>query len=49
VALRRDTINWCIEHLSREKRLGADNPKMRALEAYIMAHRKGVATECGKH
>jgi cytochrome c553 len=49
VALLRDMINWCIENPSRGKRLDPDDPKMRALEAYIMAQRKGVPMEYGKH
>ncbi len=49
VALLRDMINWCIENPSRGKKLDPDDPKMRALEAYIMAQRKGVAMEYGKH
>ncbi|HNJ44056.1 MAG TPA: cytochrome C [Acidobacteriota bacterium] len=49
VALLRDMINWCIENPSRGKKLDADDPKMRAIEAYIMAQRKGVAMEYGKH
>jgi thiosulfate dehydrogenase len=49
VALLRDMINWCIEHPVRGKRLDADDPKMRALEAYILAQRKGVPLDYGKH
>ncbi|MEW6130813.1 MAG: cytochrome C [Acidobacteriota bacterium] len=49
VALLRDMINWCIENPARGPRLAADDPKMRALEAYIMAQRKGVAMTPGKH
>lgn len=49
VALLRDMINWCIENPSRGKKLDADDAKMRALEAYIMAQRKGVPMEAGKH
>lgn len=49
VALLRDMINWCIENPARGPRLAADDPKMRALEAYIMAQRKGKAMEPGKH
>lgn len=49
VALLRDMINWCIENPSRGQQLSADDPKMRALEAYIMSQRKGVAMEPGKH
>ena len=49
VALLRDMINWCIEQPARGKRLEPDDPKMRALEAYIMSQRKGVPMEFGKH
>ena len=49
VALLRDMINWCIENPVKGKTLSPDDPKMRALEAYIMAQRKGVAMEYGKH
>jgi thiosulfate dehydrogenase len=48
VALLRDMINWCIEHPVRGKVLAPDDPKMRALEAYITAQRKGVALDYGK-
>jgi thiosulfate dehydrogenase len=49
VALLRDMINWCIQHPVRGQPLAADDPKMRALEAYILAQRKGKALEYGKH
>jgi thiosulfate dehydrogenase len=49
VALLRDMINWCIEHPVKGKPLSADDPKMRALEAYLYAQRKGVALDYGKH
>src|ERR1700675_4436595 len=48
VALLRDMINWCIEHPVRGKVLAPDDPKMRALEAYIVAQRKGVPLDYGK-
>jgi thiosulfate dehydrogenase len=48
VAMLRDMINWCIEHPVRGKVLAADDPKMRALEAYIIAQRKGTALDYGK-
>jgi thiosulfate dehydrogenase len=48
VALLRDMINWCIEHPVRGKVLAPDDPKMRALEAYILAQRKGVPLDYGK-
>ena len=49
VALLRDMINWCIENPVRGKPLPDDDPRLKALEAYIIAQRKGVALEYGKH
>jgi cytochrome c len=49
VVLLRDMINWCIEQPVRGKRLKPDDPKMRALEAYIMAQRSGTPMNYGKH
>jgi hypothetical protein len=49
VVLLRDMINWCIENPVRGAKLDPDGPKMRALEAYILAQRKGVAMNYGKH
>ena len=49
VVLLRDMINWCIQNPVRGKTLEPDSQKMRALEAYIMAQRKGVAMNYGKH
>ncbi|HEY3837291.1 MAG TPA: hypothetical protein VGL72_12000 [Bryobacteraceae bacterium] len=49
VALLRDMINWCIEHPAKGKPLADDDPKLRAMEAYIMSQRKGKAMEPGKH
>ena len=49
VALLRDMINWCIEHPVRGKALASDDPRMRAMEAYILAQRKGKTLEYGKH
>ena len=46
--LLRDMINWCIEHPVRGKKLAEDDPKMRALEAYIYAQRKGVPLDYGR-
>jgi thiosulfate dehydrogenase len=48
VALLRDMINWCIEQPVRGPQLEPDGHKMRALEAYILAQRKGVALDYGK-
>jgi len=49
VVLLRDMINWCIENPVRGDKLEPDGPKMRALEAYILAQRKGVPMNYGKH
>lgn len=49
VALLRDMINWCIEHPVRGQVLAADSPEMRALEAFIIAQRKGATMDYGKH
>jgi cytochrome c len=49
VALLRDMINWCLENPVRADKQEADSATMRALEAYIMAQRKGVEMNFGKH
>ncbi len=48
VTLLRDMINWCIEHPVKGKALAGDDPRMRALEAYILAQRSGVPLAYGK-
>ncbi len=48
-ALLRDMINWCLENPCRGKPLSGDDPKMRALEAYIQAMRAGTEMQYGKH
>jgi thiosulfate dehydrogenase len=49
VALLRDMIDWCIENPVKGKALDPNDPKLRALEAYILAQRKGVPLAYGKH
>lgn len=49
VALLRDMINWCIENPLKGKPLPENDPTLRAVEAYILSTRKGVALEAGKH
>jgi thiosulfate dehydrogenase len=49
VVLLRDMINWCIEHPVRGEVLAPDSAEMRALEAYILAQRKGTPLAYGKH
>jgi thiosulfate dehydrogenase len=48
VALLRDMINWCIEHPVRGEPLEADDPRMRAMEAYIYAQRRGAQLDYGR-
>lgn len=49
VALLRDMINWCIENPVRGKPFRDDDVRLKALEAYILAQRKGVALNYGQH
>lgn len=42
-------INWCIQHPAKGKPLADDDPRLRAMEAYILAQREGKAIEPGKH
>lgn len=49
VALLRDMINWCIEQPMEGKKLADDDPRMKALEAYILSARAGKTLEPGKH
>lgn len=49
VAMLRDMINWCIENPARGKPLRDDDVRLKAMEAYILAQRKGVALDYGKH
>jgi len=49
VAMLRDMINWCVENPVRGKPLADDDPRLKAMEAYIYAQRKGVPLEYGKH
>lgn len=49
VALLRDMINWCIENPVKGHALADDDPRLRAMEAYILAQRKGTKLDYGKH
>jgi cytochrome c len=49
MALLRDMINWCIENPMKGKPLPENDPRLRAVEAYILSARKGAALEAGKH
>jgi thiosulfate dehydrogenase len=48
VALLRDMINWFLEHPVRAKPMASDDPRMRAMEGYIYAQRKGIALNYGQ-
>ena len=47
--LLRDMINWCLQHPVRAEKMAEDDPRMRALEAYIYAQRTGTPLAYGKH
>ena len=49
VALLRDMINWCIENPLEGPKLSGDDPKMKAIEAYILSTRHDVPLAPGKH
>jgi len=49
VALLRDMINWCIQHPAKGRPLADEDPRLRAMEAYIISQRKGKSIEPGKH
>jgi thiosulfate dehydrogenase len=49
VAMLRDMINWCLENPVRAKPISDEDPKMRAMEAYIYAQRRGTPLEYGRH
>jgi thiosulfate dehydrogenase len=49
VVLLRDMINWCIENPLEGVPLSDDDPKLKAMEAYILWARKGVPLDSGKH
>jgi thiosulfate dehydrogenase len=49
VALLRDMIEWCIENPIKGKTMDPNDVRLRALEAYILAQRKGAVLDYGKH
>jgi thiosulfate dehydrogenase len=49
VALLRDMVNWCILNPLEGPELAADDARMHALEAYILAQRRGKPLDAGKH
>lgn len=49
VALLRDMVNWCVMNPLEGKELAENDPRLKAVEAYILSQRAGVALEAGKH
>lgn len=49
VVLLRDMVNWCILNPLEGPELAANDPRMVALEAYILSRRAGKPLEAGKH
>jgi thiosulfate dehydrogenase len=49
VALLRDMVNWCILNPLEAPELPFNDPRMIALEAYILSQRAGKSLEAGKH
>jgi len=49
VAVLGEMINWCIRNPLQGKPLALDDPKMIALQAYILQERRGVPLAPGKH
>jgi len=47
-ALLRDMINWCLQNPCRGEPMSGDDPRMRAMEAYIGAQGAGKVLEYGK-
>lgn len=47
--LLRDMVNWCIENPMEGEKMAEDDPKMKAIEAYIISARTGKKLESGKH
>jgi len=45
----REMINWCLQNPLEGKPLEHDDPKMVAIEAYVMFERRGVKLDPGKH
>ena len=44
-----EMINWCLQHPLEGKPLAIDDPKMTALQAYIVYERRGIKLAPGKH
>jgi thiosulfate dehydrogenase len=49
VSLLRDMVNWCIINPLEGRQLIDHDPRMKAIEAYLLSHRAGTPLEAGKH
>ena len=45
----REMINWCLRNPLEGKDMAFDDPRMVAMEAYILFERRGVKLDPGKH
>ena len=48
-ALLQDMMNWCLQNPCRGEPMSGDDPRLRAMEAYIWAQASGKTLEYGKH
>ena len=48
-ALLQDMMNWCLQNPCRGEPMTGDDPRLRAMEAYIWAQAAGKTLEYGKH
>jgi len=48
-ALLRDMMNWCLQNPCRAEPMSGDDPRMRAMEAYLQATASGKPMKYGKH
>ncbi len=48
-ALMQDMMNWCLENPCRGEPMSNDDPRMRAMEAYLWAQASGKVLKYGKH
>ena len=48
-ALLRDMMNWCLQNPCRAEPMSGDDPRMRAMEAYLNATSSGKPMKYGKH
>ncbi len=48
-ALLRDMMNWCLQNPCRGEPMSGDDPRMRAMEAYLNAVSSGKPMKYGKH